>query len=82
MKYLIESMEHTIDDTIAWWKPNNSGYTCSVDLAGRYSKDDAEKICEGANKCKNPGEENERMWKEEDVLSGKAGYISTTVEKY
>ena len=80
--YLIESMEHTHDDTIMWWKPNSLGYTCDVEKAGRYSKTEAEKIVEGANYCKKKGEENERMWPEVSVYNGIAGYISRTVQKY
>lgn len=42
--YLIWSNEHT-----AWWRPESAGYTVSIDHAGRYSRDEAMKICKGAN---------------------------------
>lgn len=74
-KYLIESMEHTHDDTIVWWKPNHCGYTIQVDKAGRYSLAEATAICERA------GPHNERMWKEADVMAGKAGLMCMTVNK-
>ncbi len=68
-KYLIESMEHTYGELKAWWKPNRMGYTDSIDLAGRYSFEEAKEICERAG----PG--NERMWEEKNVLAGAAGRI-------
>jgi hypothetical protein len=43
-KYLIWSNEH-----VAWWRPESCGYTVSIADAGRYSRDDAMKICKGAN---------------------------------
>ena len=82
MKYLIESMEHTYDDTLVWWKPKHTGYTCDLNKAGRYSKEEAEKICSGANYCTKSGASNERMWSESDVLNGEAGFVATTVQKY
>jgi hypothetical protein len=75
--YLIESIEHTYGDVIAWWGPNSIGYTSNLDHAGRYSKEKAEEICAGANYSA----VNERMWKESDVLKGEAGYVARTVQK-
>lgn len=72
-KYLIESMEHTIGNNVAWWKPYHLGYTQNVNEAGRYSESEAREICEKA------GPKNERMWKESDVLSGKSGDLMTVV---
>jgi hypothetical protein len=43
-KYLIWSIEHK-----AWWKPNSLGYTCYYTEAGKYSLEEAEEICQGAN---------------------------------
>lgn len=45
MQYLIYSREHE-----AWWKPAERGYTTDIDQAGRYSREKAAAICEGANK--------------------------------
>lgn len=73
--YLIESMEHTYDDAIAWWRPMKRGYTVMVDNAGRYSFEEAKQICEDA------GPKNERMWPESQVLAGKAGAIGRVVMK-
>lgn len=42
--YLIWSNEH-----VAWWRPDHSGYTVSIEYAGRYSREDAMQICKGAN---------------------------------
>lgn len=44
MKYLIWSNEHN-----SWWAPNHGGYVDRAESAGRYSKDEALKICNGAN---------------------------------
>ena len=44
MKYLIWSHERR-----GWWKPKQSGYTSQVIEAGRYSLEQAEKICADAN---------------------------------
>ena len=42
--HLVWSFEHT-----AWWAPNSRGYTPRWYDAGRYSRADAERICEQAN---------------------------------
>lgn len=42
--YLIWSNEHGM-----WWRANSQGYTRILSLAGRYSRKEAEDICEGAN---------------------------------
>lgn len=39
-EYLVWSNEHS-----AWWGPNNAGYYGSIEAAGRYSREDALKIC-------------------------------------
>ena len=44
MTYLIWSNEHS-----AWWMPNSRGYTASRATAGRYSLEEATRICLGAN---------------------------------
>lgn len=43
-KYLIWSEEHG-----KWWAPGKWGYTGSIVRAGRYEKDQAEKIVDDAN---------------------------------
>ena len=43
-KYLVWSNEHK-----AWWGPDHCGYTPDVTYAGRYTQDEAIKICNGAN---------------------------------
>lgn len=43
-KYLVWSNEHN-----AWWMPNSRGYCENITSAGRYSFDEALKICNGAN---------------------------------
>lgn len=42
--YYIYSFEHG-----AWWKPNKNGYTDSLDKAGKYTKEEAYKMCAFAN---------------------------------
>jgi len=42
--YLIWSNEHC-----RWWAPNHCGYVSIISHAGRYTRQEAEKICEGAN---------------------------------
>jgi hypothetical protein len=42
--YLIWSNEHT-----AWWRPDRCGYTYSITDAGRYQREEALRICSGAN---------------------------------
>lgn len=41
--YLVWSNEHR-----AWWGPNRAGYYSSIAAAGRYTRDEALKICVGA----------------------------------
>lgn len=38
--YLVWSNEHR-----AWWGPNNAGYYSALEAAGRYTRDEALKIC-------------------------------------
>ena len=42
--YLVWSNEHN-----CWWRPGAQGYTNHIADAGRYSRDEAIKICRGAN---------------------------------
>jgi hypothetical protein len=42
--HVIWSEEHK-----AWWRPHGSGYTDELRRAGRYTKDEAEKIVLNAN---------------------------------
>ncbi len=44
MAYLIWSIEHT-----AWWRPDGWGYTSSLAEAGRYEREEAERIVRSAN---------------------------------
>jgi hypothetical protein len=44
LKYLIWSNEHN-----SWWMPNSFGYTQRTEYAGRYTLEEAIKICNGAN---------------------------------
>ncbi len=52
-KWLVWSIEHT-----GWWLPNHHGYTGRVDLAGRYSYEEALEIVTGANYGINHGKGN------------------------
>jgi hypothetical protein len=42
--FLIWSNEHR-----AWWMPGSRGYTTLADRAGRYTREQALSICNGAN---------------------------------
>jgi hypothetical protein len=42
--YLIWSNEHT-----CWWRANSQGYSYDIKDVGRYSREEAMKICKGAN---------------------------------
>lgn len=55
-KYLIWSNEHA-----AWWRPNRLGYTAIISQAGRYSREEAETICERANQHRQGKEPHEVM---------------------
>lgn len=41
--YVVWSNEHC-----AWWGPNRAGYYTHLSAAGRYTRDDALRICRGA----------------------------------
>jgi hypothetical protein len=43
-QFLIWSEEHR-----AWWRPMSRGYTDSIRDAGRYSEEQAKRICKDAN---------------------------------
>ena len=47
MEYLIAHIGHTgrHHEHVTWWKPDSCGYTICVDMAGRYSADEAASIC-------------------------------------
>lgn len=49
--YLIWSNEHRL-----WWRPQSAGYTASLETAGRYSREEAVKICRNARGGWKPGE--------------------------
>jgi len=63
-QFLIWSEEHG-----GWWKPGRSGYTRSMEEAGRYSEDDAILIVWLANRYLPLGQINEVLvgdcWAEE-----------------
>jgi hypothetical protein len=52
-EYLIAHIGHTHKDCehITWWKPDSRGYAYCIDRAGRYSEEDARKICKYPSTC-------------------------------
>jgi len=39
MKYYILSLNHTNNEALLWWRPNNSGYTIYIGEAGQYDSE-------------------------------------------
>ncbi len=56
MKYFIWSFEHR-----AWWKADWRGYSTNFDEAGKYTQEEALKICSQANYSLASGLINESM---------------------
>lgn len=55
--YLVWSNEHRM-----WWAPGHRGYVSIISQAGRYTRRQAEQICENANFAQFEGQEpNEVM---------------------
>ncbi len=50
-QYLIWSNERRL-----WWRPNRCGYTIRIEEAGRYSREDALRICKNARDGWRPGD--------------------------
>lgn len=71
-EYLIWSHEHG-----AWWRPNRAGYCLAVKDAGRYSQDEAIRICaharEGLGDLSTPP--NEMPVRVEDLLECQAEFL-------
>lgn len=49
MNYLIWSNEHR-----GWWKASRHGYTTRTDKAGQFSFEEAQQICDNANRYDQP----------------------------
>lgn len=49
--FLVWSNEHR-----SWWGPNFAGYTGIIGKAGRYTRDEAERICKDANRHIDPND--------------------------
>ena len=43
-EFFILSLRWTREDLITWWCPNNSGYTCVLEQAGRYTREQVEQL--------------------------------------
>lgn len=62
-EYLVWSNEHG-----AWWRPNSQGYTTLIQAAGRYSREEALKICGlGRDGWRNEGSPDEVPIRLEDA---------------
>ena len=44
-KYYIRN-EGYLGNALLWWAENGRGYTCDIRYAGKYTKEQAERICE------------------------------------
>lgn len=60
--YVIWSYEHS-----SWWRPHSMGYTVDINQAGLYTKDEAAKICDDANKYQPANEPHETMILQSEV---------------
>jgi hypothetical protein len=45
--FLILCLEGPPAEALLWWKPNRRGYTTDVDAAGRYTREEAQRIVAG-----------------------------------
>ncbi len=43
----------------AWWGPESLGYVGIIEMAGRYTRAEAEEICDRANRYLSKGKKNE-----------------------
>lgn len=48
-QYYILSTERSRPESLFWWKPDHWGYTMELREAGKYSKEDAFRICAQSN---------------------------------
>jgi hypothetical protein len=53
-QYLILHTFTVNGDCAVWWGPNHNGYTTDIDKAGRYTKDEADKIYRNRPKLDKP----------------------------
>lgn len=58
--YLIENTQHR-GDCCVWWRPKGHGYTRVLDEAGRWPKEEAERICRSRP-------EQDKMWLVADAV--------------
>lgn len=42
--HLIACMDRTFSDYILWWMPGGNGYTHDIDRAGRYTREEYERV--------------------------------------
>lgn len=42
--YYIQCTGEYVGEVALWWKPNNQGYTCDLNLAGVYPAEEAQRI--------------------------------------
>lgn len=47
--YYIQSRSRSMGHVVCWWKSRSVGYTIKLDLAGKYTKEQAEAICNHPN---------------------------------
>ena len=44
-KYYIRDSRQYVGNCLLWWRKDKCGYTTNLDDAGRFTKEEAEKIC-------------------------------------
>lgn len=49
--YYIQT-EGYVGNAMIWWRPEHRGYTPNINEAGKYSTDEAMKICENSDKSR------------------------------
>jgi len=47
--YYIQDTRGFVGNSVLWWGVNGGGYTTDIEKAGKYTEDEAQKICKNRN---------------------------------